>query len=640
MRPLRDRWQAVKAEARAFLQQGRGDQAGAALRDFSAEIAATRVLDPAPGSGNFLYVALRQLLDLQKEVIAFAGSHGLDDIPLTVSPHQLYGIEIDPYAHQLAQVVVWIGYIQWRFENGFPTIDPPILRPLHNIECRDAILAYDADGRPVEPEWPEVDVVIGNPPFLGGKRLRTELGDRYVDDLFVLYAGRVAREADLCCYWFERARAQIQAGRLKRAGLLATQGIRRGANRTTLERIKQTGDIFWAQSDRDWILEGANVHISMIGFDDGQEQARHLDGQVVPAINADLTAGIDLTTKQRLTENQGLAYQGPVKVGPFDLSPATAREMLAQTNPSHLSNSDVIKPWLNASDITGRPREMWIIDFSDRSWQEAAQYQAPFEYVTRYVKPTRDNNKDWQRKTYWWRLGRSGGDFRVAKADKTRVIVTPRVAKHRVFVWASAELVPDSRLFAIARDDDYFFGVLHSQPHEVWSLRTSSRHGGERPTYNNTTCFETFPFPWPPGREPAEDQSPLVAAIAHAARDLVALRDGWLHPPAQEIGVTISQSMLNRRTLTNLYNDLDHYRRHVKGRTHNPRQWAKDTQSLIPLDIIAELDHIHTALDHAVLDAYGWPHTLTDDQILERLLALNLERAGQAPTTSPTVGAP
>ena len=151
-------------------------------------------------------------------------------------------------------------------------------------------------------------MIIGNPPFLGGKRLRSELGDATVDALFVLYDGRVPREADLVCYWFERARAQIAAGKAKRAGLLATQAIRGGANRKVLERIKEAGDIFWAWSDRPWILEGAAVRVSLVGFDDGAETTRELDGQAAAKINANLTAVLDLTAARRLRENFGLSF--------------------------------------------------------------------------------------------------------------------------------------------------------------------------------------------------------------------------------------------------------------------------------------------------------------------------------------------
>ncbi len=226
---------------------------------------------------------------------------------------------------------------------------------------------------------------------------------------------------------------------------------------------------------------------------------------------------------------------------------------------------------------------MYIINFGEMSLEDASLYEAPFEYVKKHVKPFRDINNDRQRRTYWWRLGRTGGDWVKAKQGKGRVIITPRVAKHRVFAWADRELVPDSRLFAFARDDDYFFGVLHSRLHEVWSLATSSRHGvGNDPTYNSTTCFETYPFPWPPGKEPKND--PRVGAIAEAARELIEKRDRWLNPedPATDV---------KKLTLTNLYN-------------------ARPTW----------LELAHKKLDHAVLDAYGWPNDISDDEILERLL--------------------
>ena len=176
---------------------------------FTRRLATIRVLDPACGSGNFLYVALRLLLDLWKEVYLLAGQVGLSlPAPLpgfAPSPEQIYGIEINAYAHELAQATVWIGYIQWLHENGFGVPSEPILKRLDNIHHMDAILAYDADGKPVEPEWPAAEVIIGNPPFLGGKRLRTELGDTYIEDLFGLYDARVPREADLVMYWFEKA---------------------------------------------------------------------------------------------------------------------------------------------------------------------------------------------------------------------------------------------------------------------------------------------------------------------------------------------------------------------------------------------------------------------------------------------------
>ncbi len=327
MQPLRHRWAAVQAEAAAIISRREAastasarkkaqDELAALLVGFQDEIARTRVLDPACGSGNFLYVALKRLLDLEKEVSVFAATSGLSALLPQVGPHQMYGIEVSTYAHELASIAVWIGYLQWLRDNGYLITDRPILKPLTNIQQMDAILGYNEAGMPVEPAWPEVEAIIGNPPFLGGKRLRTELGDSYVNGLFARYAGRVPREADLVTYWFERARQHLADGFVQRVGLIATQGIRGGANRKVLERIKSNGDIFFAYADRNWVLAGANVHVSIVGFDTGKEVNRQLDGQPVVTTNADLTASIDLTKAAILAENKGIAFMWVTKAGP------------------------------------------------------------------------------------------------------------------------------------------------------------------------------------------------------------------------------------------------------------------------------------------------------------------------------------
>jgi type II restriction/modification system DNA methylase subunit YeeA len=464
----------------------------------------------------------------------------------------------------------------------------------------DAVLAYDKNGFPTEQEWPEADFIIGNPPFLGCRRLRAELSDAYVKDLFKVYAGRVSHAADYVCYWFERTRQQIHENKTKRAGLLATQSLRAGANREVLEKIKTTGDIFMARSDRPWVLDGASVRISMVGSDNGKDEERTLDGTRVANINADLSANVNLTKAKALSENANIAFQGPVKVGSFEISDEIAKSMLKDQNPHGRSNCEVIKPWMNASDVTQRPRKKWIIDFGEMTLEQSALFVSPFEHVKRWVKAARESNNDRQRRTYWWRLGRSGNDLKVAKKEKSRIVVTPRVAKHRLFSWTSADLVPDSRLFAFARDDDYFFGVLHSHVHEVWTLHTCSWHGvGNDPTYNTSTCFETFPFPWAPGHEPANDQH--VKSIAAASRDLVMKRDTQLNPREA------SEAERKKLTLTALYNTRP--------------TW---------------LEQAHQKLDEAVLVAYGWPKGLPDDQILERLLELNTKRfAKQEATKKP-----
>jgi len=479
MRPLRRRWQEVRKRARELAAKWReADSASGAktrarrrleklLYSFADEIAATTVLDPACGSGNFLYVALRELLNLEKDVIRFATDLGLPMFFPTVKPEQLYGIEINEYAHELAQATIWIGYIQWLRENGFGQPSEPILKALDNIHEMDAILAFDEDGNPIEPEWPAADVAIGNPPFLGGKLLRSELGDDYVDRMFALWDGRVARESDLCCYWFEQARGMIEGGRLKRVGLLATQGIRGGANRTVLRRIKESGDIFWAQSDRDWILEGAAVHVSMVGFDNGRETERQLDGRSVQRINTDLTTALDMTQARHLSENRDIAFMGDTKGGSFDIPNDLAQEILAAGgNPNGRPNSDVVRPWVNAKDITSRLRGVWIIDFgTDMTLEDAAAYGQPFAYLEKEVQPKRLSSRTTRKE--WWIHERPRPAMRAALAPLRRYIATPAVSKHRLFVWMTGDALPDHALFTFAREDDYFFGVLHSKVHEL-----------------------------------------------------------------------------------------------------------------------------------------------------------------------------
>ena len=603
--PLQRRWQIVKAEATE-----KAEAAGKAkgreyaklradleeiLLDWVAALSAVRGLDPACGSGNFLYIALRRMLDLWQEARIFAAQHALPTfLEKQVHPSQLYGLETNIYAQELASVVVWIGYLQWLNQNGIGWPVEPILRKLDNIQHRDAILTHGADGAPMEPAWPEADYIIGNPPFLGGSKMRAELGEKYVDEVFALYGAAVPPGADLVCYWFERARSQIADTRCKRVGLLATQGIRGGVNRRVLERIKESGDIFMAWSDKDWTLDGAAVHISIIGFDDGKESNHILDGRAVAQINADLTGGADATTAYPLRENCELCFRADEKGGPFDISDELAQQMLrAPVNVNGRNNIDVLKPWVNGLDVTRRPRKMWIIDFHGMTEARAAEYEMPFQYMIREIEREREEatarGKELKPRERWWLHRRPGSEMRVATSDLTRYIGTIATGKFRLFVWLNHQVLPDHQLYIFARDDDYFFGVLHSRIHEIWGLHLGTALE-DRPRYTPTSTFETFPLPWPPGGEPKD--SPLVEAIAEAARELVAKRDAWLNPPGA------SAEDLKKRTLTNLYNARP--------------AWLADA---------------HRKLDEAVFAAYGWSAALTDAEVLERLLALNHQRA-------------
>lgn len=624
MLPLRRTWAAIQQEAAPVrvkydealtgsshaAQTRLGNQLQALREQMLHELRNVTVLDPACGSGNFLYVALQQLKDLEKEVIQHPLFVGLEEAIPEVHPRQLYGIEIDPIAHDLASIVVWIGYLQWLEGNGFSHLlkKEPILEPLDNIRQMDAILAFDEDGSPVEPEWPAVDVIVSNPPFLGGNKIRQELGDR-VDLLFKLYNERVPAFSDLVCYWFEKARAAIEEGTAHRAGLLATNSIRGGVNRTALDRIKQTGDIFMAWADRDWILEGAAVRVSMVGFDNGTEVTRTLDGEIVAQLNPDLTSNEDITRAVWLEENAELSFRGNQKGGAFDIDLEIAEIFLQARNYSGRPNSDVVKPWWNGIDITRRPRGMWLIDFGPSMPLEVAEtYGLPLEYVRSHVKPERDNNNRKAYRERWWIHNEPRPSMREAIARLERYLVTPHVSKHRLWVWVLAGIIPDHQLIVVASDDDYIFGVLHSKLHEVWSLRMGTSLE-DRPRYTPTTTFETFPFPWPPRPEPTDH--PAYQAISTAARQLHEERDAWLNPPG------VPESRLKKRTLTNLYNALQVWRGEAQGRVEPAAG-----------DFAPRLDVLHRTLDEAVCDAYVWPRSILDDdeEILRRLLALNLER--------------
>ncbi len=601
--------------------------AEATWRTFLDRLRAVRVLDPACGSGNFLYVTLRLLKDLEEEVLNY-GSERLRlprDFP-HIDPHNVMGIELNPYAKELASVSIWVGHIQWMIDHGYGFPRNPVLQPLHSIEQRDAILAHEADGKPVPAEWPEAEFVVGNPPFLGDRMMRGGLGDEYVDELRAVYDGRLPGGSDLVCYWHELARDQIARGRARRAGLLATNSIRGGLNRRVLERIKETGDIFMAWADEEWVVEGANVRVSIIGQSGPGETSRFLDGREVAVIYPDLMGGAattaDLTRARSLSENGGYAFIGTVKAGPFDLPGALAREMLKTSgNPNGRPNSDVVVPWRNGLDIARRARDMFIIDFGERTLSDAAQYQTPFEYVREHVHPHREGRKLDQ--AAWWLHQRRRPAMVAAIQPLSRFLVTPSLAKYRLFMWMQRPTNPDYQLVVIARDDDYAFGVLHSRAHERWSLRMGTSLE-DRPRYTPTSTFETFPFPWPlntPDAALTPAQAAHGQAIGAAANSLDEARQRWLNPselareeddilpslPKRLVPVDEDAAKeLAKRTLTNLYNQRP--------------QW---------------LLNAHRALDVAVFGAYGWPEApeeLDDETMLARLLALNLERAASQGT--------
>jgi type II restriction/modification system DNA methylase subunit YeeA len=364
VRPLLADWAGVKATIAQHLAKHKraGDaeqrKARAAFIGFLEKLRQFRVLDPACGSGNFLYLALKALKDIEHQANLEAESLGLQrEVDAYTSPANVLGIELNEFAAELARVTVWIGELQWRLQHGYPFKVTPILDPLDQIECRDALLNPDGS----EAEWPKADVVVGNPPFVGVGRKRRELGDAYVAALDRVFVPRVPAACDLVCYWFEKARTQIGQHGLSAAGLVATNSIRGGANRTVLEAITRSSRVFEAWSDEPWVNEGAAVRVSLVCF--GRSTGTRLDGRDVPQIYADLTApnvagdALDVSAASALSANLGASFQGASKKAKFEIDAALARQWLRLPNPNGRPNSDVLKPWANGFELSRRPQE-------------------------------------------------------------------------------------------------------------------------------------------------------------------------------------------------------------------------------------------------------------------------------------------
>ena len=629
--PLQSEWAAIRSKimdlmadlekkAPATRTKARGT-ATTLYRDFIERLRKFRVLDPACGSGNFLYVALRALKDIEHQAGLEAEALGLQREFPAVGPESVYGLEINPYAAELARVTVWIGEIQWMRKNGFDVSRNPILKPLDNIKTCNALLNDDMTQR----EWPTVDVVIGNPPFLGAKLMKRKLGVTETANLRDAFKGQLPGFTDLVCYWFEKSQIMISEGRLERAGLVATNSIRKGTNLPVLKRIVASTNIFEAWSEEKWTVEGASVDVSIVCFGKPGMTDRkiRLNATEVPGINPDLTTGLDLTKARQLKANADEAFLGIQKSGPFDVPGSVAREwMKLPTNPNGKANSQVLRPYYNGDDVTGRPRDMWLIDLPlGLQYADAALYEKPFKHLI--TTPDKDGvllqqlreALDDRAGPRWWELAWPRPEMRSRIAGLDRYIVTPETAEHRFFVWLKPPILPDKNLIVVPRSDDVMFALLHSKFHEVWSLRKGSDLQN-RPRYTHTSTFGTFPFP--PGYGPKdpvqnEDMNALAKRLGEAGRDLEKYRSAWLNPDGlfvmeEEVEKGFPDRLvpknakaaveLSKRTMTNLYND--------------PPTW---------------LTAIHERIDEAVAEAYGWSKDIKEPDFLAALLELNVAGA-------------
>ncbi len=652
--PLLAEWEAARLQIAELapkfgMVKGRGKsyRANEALRKgedlyraFLLRLNHFRVLDPACGSGNFLYLALKAMRDVEKKAHVDAQELGLHgEVAMQTGPHNILGLEINEFAAELARVTVWIGDIQWCRQNGWQHSINPILKPLDGIENRDALLNEDGS----EARWPKADVIVGNPPFLGDKKMQGELGAPYTKLVRKVYDGRVPGGADLVCFWLEKARGQIEAGEVQAAGLVSTNSIRGGANRRVLQRILETTRIFLAWSDEEWWDDGAAVRVSMTGF--GNRAGAVLNGKAVGEIYADLTAGgegiADITKAKRLPQNLGVSFQGVtpsaslqrkrreelgLPEASFNLTGDMARSLLSE--PANLRGepmADVVRPYWIADDVTSRPLDRFIVNFGTRDEISSAVFEKPFAAIVnvRLHRAHARRNTNYP----WWLLLWPRPQMFAALSKLSRFIAIPRVSKHHLCVWAPASVAPGDALVVIARDDDTTLGIIQSRIHRVWALRQGTNLGvGNDPRYTHTTSFETFPFPegmTPDVPAAAYARSLSAQRIGEAMKSLTEARNAWLNPqewvewvrtpeeelagfpgrPALKPDKLEKAPELKKRTLTNLYNGQPNW-----------------------------LRLLHEALDKNVAEAYGWADYtpgMADQEILRRLLALNHVRAGQ-----------
>ncbi len=659
--PLREDWGQVLSTAERQKSEGRIEAAIASVRAFHEKLCATRVLDPACGTGNFLYVALELLKRLEGEVLEamadLGGQEALTGLEgHSVDPRQFLGLEINPRAAPIADLVLWIGHLQWhaRTRGGMPS--EPILRAYKNIVVKDAVLEAqrvlrrDDKGRPVtrrradgedvviedfrnprRPEWPEAEFIVGNPPFIGNKRMRETLGDDYLEALW-LANPEVNKSADFVMFWWDRAaRLLTQKGAaLRRFGFVTTNSITQVFQRRVLEKhrnAKRPLSLVMAIPDHPWTKvtsDAAAVRIAMTVCEAGTEkgilrkvtQQENLDtdtpiigfSEQVGVINSDLTVGADVTALGALRSNTGIASPGVTVLGAgFIITPEEA-QMLGLGRRPRLENH--IRHYRNGRDLTSTPRNVMVIDLFGLSADEVrSRFPEVYQHVALTVKPERESTanrsktKDAQEyAAHWWTFCKPRQEMRHFNHGLHRYLATVHTAKHRVWQFLDKDIIPDITIIVVGSDDAYFLGVLSSRIHVTWALRAGGWLGvGNDPRYSKSRCFDPFPFP------AADDLQ------KHRIRQIAEELD------AQRKSVLAEHAHL---TLTGLYNVLAKLREGVA-----PDALPANERRIFDDGLVLILKELHDKLDAAVAAAYGFAPDLSDEEILAKLVALNKERA-------------
>ncbi|MGA2218748.1 MAG: DNA methyltransferase, partial [Terracidiphilus sp.] len=626
------------------------------------------------GSGNFLYVALEHMKRLEGEVLDSLHALGetrqaLEHTGLTVDPHQLLGIEVNPRAAVIADLVLWIGYLQWHFKTRGDAQPPiPVIRSFHNVKEADALItwakreqAIDEHGAPItvwdrttmkehpttfekvpdesaqipiyeysgvkKAKWPEADFVVGNPPFIGAKDIRASHGDGYALAIRSAY-DEVPESADFVMYWWQRAAELARAGKLRRFGFVTTNSITQVFDRRVVaQNLNTTKDplsIVFAIPDHPWLkalsdeeevaTRHAAVRIAMTVGERGEHQG-HLytvtkEGDAssegtdvelaerIGRIFADLRIGVDVAGAQPLRANEDLSCPGVKLHGAgFIVTP----EIAASLGLGRVEGLEKhIRPYLNGRDLTGKSRNVMVIDLFGLSSEEALKrFPEVYQWVSDRVKPERDQNR---RATYsesWWIFGEPRAAFRPALKGLPRFISTVETAKHRVFVFLDTNVLPDNKLINFAFSDAFFLGVLSSRVHITWALQAGGKLE-DRPVYVKTTCFDAFPFP-----DCSDAQKETIRAVAERLD---------AHRKRQ-------QKLCTDLTLTEIYNVLEKLR--------SGKELTAEDHVVYDAGLVGILRELHDELDAAVFAAYGWPADLTDEEILGNVVSLNAQRIAE-----------
>jgi len=681
MEPLREQWDLVQGEVLLLLGDAETEPTAAqkkkavtVLEAFLTELQGVRVLDPACGSGNFLYVTLDLMKQLESEVLRrledVTGQRQLRMDLAQVNPSQFLGIELNPRAAAIADLVIWIGYLQWHFRR-FGDIPPiePVLREYKNIECRDAVLAYDSKEPDVDAktgkvrtrwggrmmkhsvtgedvpdpsdqipiwkyvnarsaEWQEADYIVSNPPFLGKLYMLERLSDGYVAALRDGYQGDVPDGADFVMYWWYCAAKLATQGKLKRFGFITTKSISQTFNRRVIsEALKMDSSlcIAFAIPNHPWVdsENSAAVRIAMTVVEKGkkggviakvisegesEDDLGNLEFEIQKGlIYEDLRIGANITCAVPLKSNHLLASTGLI-LGSRGFVLTEDEVISLQQNQQPIDRS-LIFPLRNGRDLTDQPRNMFVIDTHGWSEQDLID-RAPaiYQRLRERVYPERQMNRDERLRKYWWLFRRSNEQVRQSILGLSRFIATSETSKHRFFTFLSKEFKPEHRLIVFGTDDSYFLGLLSSKVHVNWSLAAGGRMGvGNDPIYSKTTCFDKFPFP---DRTPTQDQK--IRELGDRL-DTHRKRIQSQHPDV---------------TITAMYNLLEKIRAGIE-LTDGDRAFNNKA-------LVSTLKQIHDELDAAVFEAYGWEDlnnesgklkAEVDELILERLVALNAQRA-------------